>query len=84
MSVLQAKIATSGRNHNLIFYFNLKRLMSCRYFIAVILSGVWVGWNENSQGLQNTLLLLGILSRFLPEAGTPRKRDVIDGSMPYM
>lgn len=77
-SILQSKIAASGRNHRLIFYFKLRRLMSYRYFISVILHGVWVGWNGNSQGLQNTLVLLGILSRFLPEAGTPREMLLVE------
>lgn len=48
----------------------------------MILNWMQVGWNENSQGLlQNIPVSLGILSGFLPEAGTLKKRDVIDGNV---
>lgn len=48
----------------------------------MILTGIWMGRNENSQGLlQNAVIPLRFLISFLPKGSAPKQRDVIDGNV---
>lgn len=76
MSIFQAEIVSSGRNHELIFCFKLRRLISNRYFTAVILNRVWVGWKLGTSS-EYTYFCGG--SKWPPPRVRHKKRDAIHG-----